>query len=65
MKHTLKISVSKKPVSDAIVTCKQVSIRERMLRFLLGDMRSMTVIVPGDSVEEVAIKEVKEGAVTP
>lgn len=63
MKHTLKISVSKKPVNGGIVACRQVSVRERLLRFLLGNKQKLTVIVPGDTVEEVAIKEIGEGAV--
>ncbi len=64
MKHTLKISVSKKPVNGGIVACRQVSVRERLLRFILGDKQRLTVIVPGDSVEEVAIKEVAEEAIS-
>ena len=62
MKHTLKISVSKKPVNGGIVACRQICVRERLLRFLLGDKQKLTVIVPGDTVEEVAIKEIEEGA---
>ncbi len=61
MKHTLQISVSRKPVSDGIVSCRNVSVRERFLRFLLGDKRSLTIIVPGSSVREVAICEAQEG----
>lgn len=61
MDHTLKISVSKKPVSSGIVSCRHISVRERFLRFLLGDKQRLTVIVPGDSVRELAISEVKEG----
>ncbi len=60
MDHTLKISVSKKPVSSGIVSCRSISVRERFLRFLLGDKQHFTVIVPGDSVRELAISEVKE-----
>ena len=60
MNHTLKISVSKKPVSSGIVSCRSISVRERFLRFLLGDKQHLTVIVPGDSVRELAISEVKE-----
>ena len=63
MKHKLKISVSKKPVNGGVVTCRQVKVRERMLRFLLGDKQRLTVIIPGDTVEEVAITEVGEEAV--
>lgn len=61
MKHTLQISVSKKSVSGGIVACRNVSVRERFLRFLLGDKQRLTIIVPGDSVQELAINEVGEG----
>ena len=61
MKHTLKISVSKKTVNGGIVACRNVSVRERFLRFLLGDKQRLTIIVPGDSVRELAISEVMEG----
>lgn len=60
MKHTLQISVSKKPDSGGIISCRHISARERLLRFLLGKKRSLAIIVPGDSVDEVAIKEVAD-----
>lgn len=63
MKHTLQISVSKKPKNGGIVACSKVSVRERFLRFLFGDKTRLTVIVPGDTVEELEIKEIgKEAA---
>lgn len=34
MKHKLKISVSKEPQIDGIITCRNVTVRERLLRFL-------------------------------
>ena len=61
MKHALQISVSKKPVNSGIAAVRQVSVRERMLRFLFGDKAKLTVIVPGDSVEELALTEIAEG----
>ncbi len=61
MKQNLKISVSKEPRTDGILSCRTVSIRERFLRFLLGEKQKITILVPGDSVEEVSICEVKEG----
>lgn len=61
MKHTLQISVSKEPKNTGIAAVRHVSVRER---FLLGNKTKLTVIVPGDSVEEVAITEVPEGGVT-
>lgn len=61
MKHNLKISVSKQPQTGGIVTCRNVTIRERILRFLLGDKQRITILIPGDSVEELAICETKKG----
>ena len=61
MDHTLKISVSKNPVTGGIVSCRHISVRERFLRFLLGEKRRVAIIVPGDSVRELAISEVMEG----
>lgn len=64
MKHELQISVTKKPVNSGIVSCRQVSIREKFLRFLFGDKTKLTVIVPGDSVEELEIREIGKEVVT-
>ncbi len=61
MEHTLRISVSKEPVSGGIVSCRHISVRERLARFLLGEKRRLAIIVPGDSVRELAVSEIKEG----
>ncbi|WP_313121116.1 hypothetical protein [Proteiniclasticum ruminis] len=61
MKHNLKISVSKMPQTGGIVTCRNVTVRERILRFLLGDKQRVTILIPGDSVEELAICETRKG----
>lgn len=61
MRHTLQISVSKKPMNGGAVSVRRVSIRERLMRFLFGDTVRLTVIVPGNSVEELSIKEIAEG----
>ncbi len=58
MKHFLQISVTKEPKNDGIAAVRKVSVRERLLHFLFGNKTKLTVIVPGDSVEEVAITEV-------
>lgn len=60
MKHNLKISLAQGPERGGIVRCKTVSLRERVLRRLFGDMRRVTIIVPGDSVEELSVREVAE-----
>lgn len=64
MKHKLKISVSKEPQTDGIVTCKNVTIREKLLCFLLGDKQRVTVLIPGDNVGEIAICETEKGGDT-
>ena len=61
MRHKLRISVSKEPQTGGIVTCRNVSIRDRVFRFLFGDKRRVTVLVPGDSVSEIAICETGKG----
>ncbi len=60
MKHNLKISIGRGADSGGIVRCKTVSLRERLLRRLFGDMRRVTIIVPGDSVEALSVQEVPE-----
>ena len=60
MRHTLKIKIGKKIKNEGIVTIRQNTVREKLLRFLLGNPIKLTVIVPGDSVEEIGIKEISE-----
>jgi len=61
MKHKLKVSVSKQPQTAGVVTCKSLSIREKFLALLFGDKRRITILIPGDSVDELAICETEEG----
>lgn len=61
MKHNLHISVSKEPKTRGIAYCRNVGIRERLLRIFLGEKRRVVVLIPGESVGEIAISEVKEG----
>lgn len=61
MKHNLRISVSKKPQFGGIVSCRNVTVRERFLRCFLGEKQKLTILVPGDTVQELAICEIREG----
>ena len=61
MKKKLKINVSKSPQTDGIVSCRNMSIREKILTFLFGAKHRLTVLIPGDSVDEVLISGEKEG----
>lgn len=57
MKHSLKIRVVKDPAPHGVVSYKNVAIRERLLRYLLGEKQWLTVIVPGNSVKALSIVE--------
>lgn len=58
MKHHMKISISKAvPPDGGIMERRRISIRERLLRFLFGEKKRLTIIVPGDSVDEVDITQ--------
>lgn len=58
MRHTLKIKVSKQRANGGVLACRQVTTREKLLRFLLGNPVKLTVLVPGDTVDELSIREV-------
>lgn len=60
MKHNLTVGIDKKRREDGIVSCEQVGVRERLMRFLLGKKERLTILIPGSSVETVAITEIKE-----
>ena len=60
MRHKLRIKVSKQQTNGGILACRQVTVREKLLHFLLGSPVKLTVLVPGDTVDEVAIKEVAD-----
>lgn len=60
MRHKLRIKVSKQQTNGGILACRQVRVREKLLHFLLGSPVKLTVLVPGDTVDEVAIKEVAD-----
>lgn len=57
MKHKLMVSVSKAPKTCGFAAVRKVSVRERLLRLLLGEMRRVIVLIPGDRVDEIAINE--------
>lgn len=61
MKHNLKISVSKKPQTGGLVTYRNLAVRERIIRLLLGSKQRVTIVIPGDSIEELHICEMTKG----
>jgi len=61
MKHRISISMAKQPVGGGVVACRKITLRDRLLTFLLGPIREVTILVPGNSVNEVCITEQKGG----
>lgn len=59
MEHQVSISVSKHPQAGT-VSLKRVTIRERLLRWLLGAPAHLLVIAPDDSVKRLQIQPLKE-----
>ena len=55
--QTLSIKVSRQKINGGTLTCRRVTVREKLLRFLLGTPIKLTVLVPGDTVSEVTINE--------
>jgi len=60
MKHKLKINISDNDRDLGIVKCRNVTLRERFLQYLLGRKQRVTIIVLGNSVKSVDIREVSE-----
>lgn len=61
MKHKLKISVANESPKGGIVTCKKKKVKRGLFKRLFGiDPDKVTIIIPGDSVQDVTIQEVAE-----
>ena len=50
MKHNLKISVSREPKAGGLVSCRTITLREKLLSRLLGNKQKVMVLIPGNSV---------------
>ena len=55
MKYTLCISVTCQHDPGGVVTIRSVSALERLLRFLLGEKRKLTLQTPGITVSGIKI----------
>jgi len=61
MGHNLSITLAKKPVNTGIICCRKLPIREKLLTWLLGPKHNVMILVPGNTVQEIDIKEIKLG----
>jgi len=53
--HETQNQFNQEACPGGVFNCKAINIRERLLRFLLGDMHKVTVLIPGDNVGEILI----------
>ena len=61
MKHKVKISVANESSIGGIVTCKKKKMKRGLFKRLFGiNPDKETIIIPGDSVQDVTIQEVAE-----
>ena len=60
MNHNLRISIGREPSGGGIVRCRTVTLRERILKLLFGEKMRVTVIIPGNTVEQLSITELPE-----
>ena len=57
MGKSLKVKVSKDQMEGGIVRLRRVGVREKLMRFLLGPIHNLTILVPGDGVDKISIYE--------
>lgn len=60
MKQKLQIKVSKKK-EEGSLSLRKLSIREKILKFFLGNTNELTVLVPGKDVSEILIQTEEKG----
>ena len=58
MKRRVKITVSKHPTANAVFSCKQIPIREKILKRLFGDLHRVMIVIPGGRIEEFAVETI-------
>ena len=60
MRHDLEVSVIK-PAGNDVVRCRKISSREKLMRFLFGEMQRMWIISPCETIDSLNIHEIPEG----
>lgn len=57
--NTLHVSLSDKTKKNDAVSYKSISLRERIVRLLFGKKQKLTILIPGDDIEKLAITKTK------
>lgn len=60
MKQKLRIKVSKKK-EEGSLSLRKLRIREKILKFFLGNTNELTVFFPGKDVSEILIQTEEKG----
>ena len=65
MKHQIVIRVTEPDgKKNKVLKGNKISLPNKLLKLLFGNGQKVVILVPGDSVESVTIKEVEADAVT-
>lgn len=59
---TVTVGLSREPDLDKAINIGRVGLRERLLTWLFGPMRDVTVLVPGRAVRDVTLRRVDEAS---
>lgn len=57
MSKSLKVKVIKDKNESGVVRLRRVGVREKIMKFLLGPVQNLTILVPGDGVDKISIYE--------
>ncbi len=62
MKHKITINVADRNGNKTkVLKGAEMSLPARLVRFLFGDFTQVYLLAPGQTVESVDVKEIKEG----
>ena len=61
MKRNLKVQVTKGGITSGDVVIKTIDANDENVKKLFGELRRMTIIIPGGTIDKVIITEEKEG----
>lgn len=57
MRHHLNLDLADHQPCEKVVRVRRVTLRERLARLVLGEPKKFTLVVPGDSVDQVTITQ--------
>lgn len=57
MRHHLNLDLADHQPREKVVDLRRVTLRGRLTRLVLGEPKEFTLVVPGDSVDQVTITQ--------